>query len=119
MTRARIPQQQALQRHEQQYQRVKAEILALGYVLQGSVVERWKECGKTACRCHSDVRARHGPYYQWSWKTRGRTVSVHLDKEQAALCKRWVGNNRRLERILTRMRTLSLRVARLHRLPRP
>ena len=119
MTRARLPQQQALQRHEQQYEKLKAEILALGYVLQGSVIERWKECGKAACPCRTDVRARHGPYCQWSWKKRGRTASVHLDKEQAALCRRWVANDRRLARILTRMRALSLRVARLHGLPRP
>jgi len=119
MAGTRTPRQKALQHHERQYEKVKAEILALGYVLQGSVIERWMECGKAACQCHEDVRARHGPYYQWSWKSRGRTVSVYLDKEQAGLCKRWVGNNRRLERILTRIRTLSLRVARLYKLPRP
>jgi hypothetical protein len=119
MAGTHTPRRQALQRHEQQYEKVKAEILALGYVLQGSVIERWKACGKTACRCHADVRARHGPYYQWSWKSRGRTVTVYLDKEQAALCKRWIANNRRLERILARIRSLSLRVARLYKLPRP
>ena len=115
----RNPRRPVLQRHEQQYEKVKAEILDIDYVLQGSVTERQMECGKTACQCHVDVRARHGPYYQWSWKSRGRTVSVYLDKEQAALCRQWVENNRRLERILTRMRNISLRVARLHKLPRP
>ena len=118
MARTRTPPRQALQRHEQQYEKVKAEILALGYVLQGSVIERWKACGKTACRCHADVRARHGPYYQWSWKTRGRTSSVYLDKQQAALCKAWIQDNRRLERIIRRLRALSLRVLRLHDIPR-
>jgi len=108
----------ALRRYAQQYEKLKAEILGLGYVLQGSVIERWMECGKPACQCHADPRARHGPYYQWSWKTRGRTVSVYLDKEQATLCKHWIQNNRRLERILTRIRALSLRVLRIHDIPR-
>lgn len=108
----------ALRRYAQQYKELKAEFLGLGYVLQGSVIERWMECGKSACQCHANTQARHGPYYQWSWKTRGRTVSVYLDKEQATLCKDWIRNNRRMQRILTRIRALSLRVIRLHDIPR-
>ena len=108
----------ALRRYAHTYEELKTEVLGLGYVLQGSVIERWMECGKPACQCHADPQRRHGPYYQWSWKTRGRTVSVYLDKEQAALCKDWIQNNRRLEQILTRIRALSLRVIQLHDIPR-
>jgi hypothetical protein len=109
---------QTLRRYEARYERLKAEILDLGYVLQGSLVERWMECGQAGCRCHRDPQARHGPYYQWSWKRRGRTLSVYLDIEQAALCGRWIANHRRLERTLRGMRTLSLRAARLYEIPR-
>ena len=110
----RKAREMALRRYAQQYADLKTEILDLGYVLQGSVSQRWMECGKPACHCHADSRARHGPYYQWSWKTQGRTSSIYLDKEQAALCKAWIQDNRRLERIIKRLRVLSLRVLRLH-----
>lgn len=112
--------QETLRRYEAKYDRLKAEILEIGYVLQGSLVERWMECGQAACRCQRDPEARHGPYHQWSWKRRGRTLSVYLDPEQAARCERWIRNRRRLERTLKGMRTLSLRAARLYEIaPKP
>ena len=105
-------QEEALSRQEERYEKAKAEIDDLGFVLQGSVVERWMECGKPACRCHEDPEARHGPYYQWTWKAGGKTRSVYLTKEQAALCKKWIKNNRRLNRIVSRLRSVSERAAR-------
>ncbi len=107
-----------LHRYGEQYEDLKRELTSCGYILQGSVTEHWIQCGKPSCHCHTDRQARHGPYYQWSWKTRGRTASVYLDAEQAALCKEWIQNNRRLENTLKRMRILSLRAARLHEIAR-
>ncbi len=105
-------QEEALRGQEEKYKKAKAEIDDLGFVLQGSVVERWMECGKAACRCHEDPEARHGPYYQWTWKAGGKTRAVYLTKEQAALCKRWSQNNRRLNQIVSRLRSISLQAAR-------
>ena len=108
--------QTTLRRYEQQYERLKAELLDLGYVLQGSVTQRWMQCGKKACRCHDDPTARHGPYWQWSWKVGTRTASVYLDPQQAAICRRWIENDRRMRRIIKKMRSLSLRIARLYKI---
>jgi hypothetical protein len=105
-------QEEALRRQEEKFEEAKAEIDDLGFVLQGSVVERQMECGKPACRCHEDPEARHGPYYQWTWKADGKTRAVYLTKEQAALCKKWSMNNRRLNKIISRLRSISLRAAR-------
>lgn len=79
--------------------------------MQGSLTTRWMECGKPLCGCHQNPKARHGPYHQWSVKMAGRTVSRYLDKEKADFCRLWIKDNRRLEKILKRMRSLSLRVA--------
>jgi len=107
-----------LRRYGEQYEDLKRELASCGYLLQGSLTERWIECGKPSCHCHNDRQARHGPYFQWSWKARGRTASVYLDESQATLCKKWIQNNRRLEKTLKRMRALSLRAARSHGIPR-
>ena len=106
-------QAQALRRCEREYQELKLQLQSLGYILQGSVTERWNQCGRAWCHCHKDPQSRHGPYYQWSWKDRGKTKSVYLDAEQAEKCTEWINNHRELERLLKRMRTVSLRVARL------
>jgi|TARA_B100001971_G_C18030358_1_gene452225 hypothetical protein len=110
--------QQARRRCEQEYRELKAQLEGLGYILQGSLRERWMQCGKEACRCYTDPAARHGPYYQWSWAEQGKTRSIYLDADQAALCREWIGNHRELERLLKRMRAVSLRAARLHKIDR-
>jgi hypothetical protein len=106
--------QAALDRLRDQYARARAELADLGYILQGSVTERRLPCGKALCACTTDLQAWHGPYLQWSRKKGGRTVSTYLLPEQAVLCRQWIQNNRKLEKIITRMRELSRRVARLH-----
>ena len=106
--------QRLLERYEKDYGELKAELAEIGYVVLGSVTERRMTCSTSACACHVDPEARHGPYYQWSWKQAGRTVSCYLDRDRAKLCRKWITNSRRLERILKRMRILSLRVARLY-----
>lgn len=108
----------ALQRCEEEYQKLKAQIEGLGYILQGSLRERWMTCGKEGCRCNEDPAARHGPYYQWSWAEKSKTRSIYLRAEQANRCREWIQNHHELERLLKRMRAVSLRAARLHEIDR-
>lgn len=116
-SRTRRPAE-ALRRCQAEYELLKAQLAGLGYILQGSLRERWMQCGKATCRCADDPQARHGPYYQWSWSERGKTKSRYLAADQAAQCRDWIHNHRELERLLKRMRTVSLRVARLHEMDR-
>jgi len=91
--------QRRLLRYEEDYRQLKKELLQVGHVLQGSVTTRWIECGNASCRCHDGPQSRHGPYYQWSWKHQGKTVSRYLNAEQADLCKQWIANHRELEKL--------------------
>jgi len=106
--------QRRLLRYEEEYRQLKKELQQVGHVLQGSVTKRWVECGRASCRCHDGPQSRHGPYYQWSWKHQGKTVSRYLNAEQADLCKQWIANHRELEKIVQRMRNLSVRIAGLY-----
>jgi hypothetical protein len=106
--------QRRLARYQEEYRQLKKELQQVGHVLQGSITKRWMACGKDACRCHNDPQSRHGPYYQWTWKHKGKTEALYLNEEQADLCKEWIGNHRALEKIVKRMRNLSLRVAGLY-----
>jgi len=103
---------------EEQRDHLRRELCALGFVLQGTVSERMLPCGKVACRCTTDPAARHGPYLQWTLKRRGKTVGVYLKAEQAVICREWIGNNRRLEAIVRKLRALSMRAARLQKIPK-
>lgn len=112
------PRQADLTRLSQDYAQLRAELAASGYLLQGSVTERRIPCGKVGCACTTDVSAWHGPYIQWSRRKGGRTASTYLTQEQAALCRQWIENNRKLQKIVGRMLTLSLRIARLYTIPK-
>ena len=109
--------QRSLNRLDEQYRELAAELATTGYVLQGSLTKRWMTCGKVACRCTDDPDARHGPYYTWTFKRTAKTVCIYLRPEQADLCAQWIKNNRRLERILRQMRTISRRAAQRKDIP--
>ena len=109
--------QRLLAQLHRDYEQLRSELDQLGYLLQGTLSARRIPCGKAACACTTDIEARHGPYFQWSRKRAGRTVSTYLTPEQATLCQQWIKNNRRLESIVSNMRKLSLRLARLHDIP--
>ncbi len=116
-TQGDVRRKQALEREHQQYRKTAEELASLGYVLQGSIGKRWMTCGKVACSCTEDPAARHGPYYTWTFKRGGKTVCVYLTAQQAHTCSQWINNNRRLERLVAKLRAVTRRIAQLEQIP--
>ena len=52
----------------------------------------------------------YGPYYQWTFKRTGKTVTVNLTASQAKTYQRAIDNHRKMEKTLEEMRTLSLEI---------
>jgi len=52
----------------------------------------------------------HGPYYDWTRKVKGKTVTVRLTPEQAHLMKKWIANARQLDNIVREMLQVSERI---------
>jgi hypothetical protein len=88
-----------------QFGRLTERLRELGPVLQGSILARTLE--REDPRAPGKMR-RLGPYYQWTRKIGGKTVNVNLTAAQAKVFGRAIGQHRRLENILDRMRALSL-----------
>lgn len=89
------------------YARLTARLSRLGFVLQGTITER--------TMLHADPQApgkqkTYGPYYQWTFKRAGKTVTVNLTASQAKTYQRAIDNHRKMETILEEMRTLSLEI---------
>lgn len=99
----------AISRVKARFEALKREILQLDFVRPGSLVRRFMPCGNHSCRCMGQPPRLHGPYYQWSHKVAGRTVTLRLSAGQAKLCRRWVGNHKRLRRLVRQMERLSLK----------
>jgi hypothetical protein len=92
-----------------QYEALARSLGAIGYFRRGSLVRRFTYCGKAGCACQASPPTPHGPYYQWTRKVAGKTVTVRLTAEQAQHVKQWIATARKLDSILAQMERLSLR----------
>lgn len=90
-----------------EYEQVKTRIKEVGFICKGSLAERRLPCGNPNCHCHKDRKKLHGPYYQLSWKEKGKTVSRYLSSEEAHLYREWIDNRRRLAAIKNEMLAIS------------
>jgi hypothetical protein len=95
---------------EERYIALKHAVADLGYVRRGSITRRLMPCGKRGCCCQASPPELHGPYYQWTRKVRGKTVTVRLTKEESQSLEAWIANARRLDKIIAAMEAVSMRV---------
>jgi len=91
--------------------RLKAQIATVGFVCPGSVVRRYMPCGKPGCRCQADPPKLHGPYWQYSHKVDGKTITRRLTPDQARLYQQWIANRRRIDQLLAQMQQVSAQAA--------
>jgi len=98
----------ALEAQRRRFEELKRELQQLEYFCKGTVLERRMKCGKAQCACHSDPAKRHGPYFEWTYKVRGKTVNVKLTPETAPLYQAASRQHRKLKTALNRLERLSL-----------
>lgn len=102
----------AQQAQEREYRRLCRQLAGLGYIMKGSLQTRRTSCGYPRCRCRKGGRFGHGPYYWWTSKIGGKTVTVVLTLEEGKLFSAWVTNRKRLDRTVEKMHRVSAQVAR-------
>ena len=98
---------------ERRYREAKNRLQDLGFVIAGSVGERYLTCGKANCRCKADPPQRHGPYIEYTRKVAGKTTGRRLTPAQAEQYRAWIANRRTLDHITAEMDDLSHQAARL------
>ena len=90
---------------------IAAELASLGLALPGTLIERHVRCGRPGCRCHADPPVLHGPYWQWTRKVAGKTVTRLVSDGQLDDYRQWLGNHRRLRALVTELEALTLAIA--------
>lgn len=96
-----------LANYERRYRELAAQVAEIGFVMGGSLTQRRTRCGTSTCRCHADPPQLHGPYWQWTTKVAGKTVTRRLSDDEAALYQEWIANNRQLRDLSRQMRALA------------
>ena len=89
--------------------RLKSKIISKDLILNGSVIEQYKQCGKPNCRCHKGRGYWHGPYWVWTRKEEGKTITKNLSSEQARLVKKAIKEMHDLQKTIAQWRTWSLK----------
>ncbi len=96
--------------HKGAIEQITAEIKDLGAVLPGSLSARRLTCTHAGCHCHDDPPQLHGPYWYWTRKVAGKTVSKVLSPEQAEEYRVLIENDRRLRSLVQQLERVGLSI---------
>jgi len=97
-----------IENYLQEFEKYREELNDIGFILTGSIVTNYTKCYSAGCRCMKDPEYRHGPYYNWTRKIRGKTVTVRLTKEEADTLKEWADNKKQFYEIVKKMEKITL-----------
>jgi hypothetical protein len=111
---ARSATQRLAAAYQHRYQELAAQLAEIGYITAGSLTHRHTRCATPNCRCHADPPQMHGPYWQWTTKINGKTVTRRLTPAQAALYQEWINNDRHLRALINQMREVAAKATQLH-----
>lgn len=64
-----------IQKLKQRRDQLRAELAQVGDMRPGSLVERYRRCGKPNCHCAGEREAGHGPSFSLTHAVRGKTVT--------------------------------------------
>jgi hypothetical protein len=99
--------EKAIEILQERYKKLALKLSAIGPIVQGTITKRI---------ISRDVKAKgkkkrtYGPYYQWTFKEAGKTVTVNLTSQQVKSFSNAILNNRKVEALLAQMRNLSRRI---------
>jgi hypothetical protein len=99
--RERLHEQRALVR----------SLLALREQLQGSLFERYAECGKETCACRQGRK--HGPYYVLSTRSGGQGGFAYVEPRRAGEAERLVRRHREFKTLFRRLKKVNAEIVAL------
>lgn len=96
-----------IQRLRTRYDRLKSKIADMGLIQAGTITKR---IDRRQSPASGGGGKEYGPYYQWTFKRGGKTVTVNLTREQAKEYGRAIANYRKLQKNIIEMREVSLKI---------
>ena len=89
-------------------QAIKLKIQNIDWILIGTILESRKQCGKANCKCMSNSKYLHGPYYIWTRKENGTTKTKTLTKKQVVYAKKAFKNMKIIVQLIGKWKKASL-----------
>lgn len=77
-------------------------------VLRGSLVKRFRRCGRGSCHCAEKGDPGHGPaYFLMVTLAPGKTIQVYVPAEHKKAVQMWINNFQRARKILEKVSTIN------------
>ncbi len=84
---------------EQQRDRIRNDLAAIGDLRPGPLREKYMRCGKPTCHCQREHDPGHGPYFLLDCQTGGRKTTRSIPPERVAETRAQVEECQRLRRL--------------------
>jgi hypothetical protein len=101
---------------KRQWQALKEQVAKVGEMRPGTLIPRYRKCGKPSCPCAREGHAGHGPSWSLTQKVEGKTVTRVIPagralqtEEQIAEFQRFRSLTRELVEVSTRLCDARLR----------
>ena len=91
------------ERIERRFRRLAGQLARTDWILLGTIHERRMRAPPGNGR----RKRSYGPYYQWTFRRQGRTITVNLSAAQVKSFARAIKQQRQVEKLLGQMRELS------------
>lgn len=97
-------------RGPQRIDTLKRRIAAVDLICSGTLLKRWRVCGKPNCRCATDPHSRHGPYYEWNRYFQGKLRHTVVSPDGVQEVRRVLDNYQRVLQLLEQWDEESIRL---------
>ena len=102
-----------LDKLKEEFERVKEELCSLAYLKKGSLSQCYQTCGTASCRCHQDKKYRHGPYWWWSTKEKGKTKSILVPEGMLSEARSYIDNYKLLKSKTKKLEEISEKIIKI------
>ncbi len=83
-------------------------LLRTGKILPGTITQRHTFCGRAGCACQANPPRPHGPYWQWTRKVAGKTITRRLSPEQIERYRPWIENDHRIRELVSALEAIGI-----------
>jgi len=95
-------------REASQRDRLLSKLPDLGEILRGTLVTRYRRCGRPNCHCAREGDPGHGPaYYLMVTVAPGKTIQVYVPEDDRRVVEDWINNFRRARETLEKISTVN------------
>jgi hypothetical protein len=102
------PKKLTLKNYLRARERLIARLPDPAHTLRGTLVSRFRRCGRANCRCAREGEPGHGPaYYLIAAIGPGKTVQVYVPKEHKEKVELWVQNFKQTREVLEEISALN------------